>query len=134
MPAAFAPKGEAEMKQYADEVIEGLRTGLFTFLAHPDVPFCGYTGSADFALEQMGRIFAVCEELGIPVEINANGYRDGRAYPDRRVWELSRQYKLTWLINSDAHEVAHLCDEAGVGGTEAFARELGIPVTEWFDW
>ena len=60
--------------------------------------------------------------------------RDGRAYPDRRVWELSRQYKLTWLINSDAHEVAHLCDEAGVGGTEAFARELGIPVTEWFDW
>ena len=130
----FAPKGEAAMKQYADEVIEGLRTGLFTFLAHPDVPFCGYTGSADFALEQMGRIFAVCEELGIPVEINANGYRDGRAYPDRRVWELSRQYKLTWLINSDAHEVAHLCDEAGVGGTEAFARELGIPVTEWFDW
>ena len=68
------------------------------------------------------------------VEINANGYRDGRAYPDRRVWELSRQYRLTWLINSDAHEVAHLCDEAGVGGTEAFARELGIPVTEWFDW
>ena len=130
----FAPKGEAKMKQYADEVIEGLRTGLFTFLAHPDVPFCGYIGSADFALEQMGRIFAVCEELGIPVEINANGYRDGRAYPDRRVWELSRQYKLTWLINSDAHEVAHLCDEAGVGGTEAFARELGIPVTEWFDW
>lgn len=59
---------------------------------------------------------------------------DKRAYPDRRVWELSRQYKLTWLINSDAHEVAHLCDEAGVGGTEAFARELGIPVTEWFDW
>lgn len=44
----FAPKGEAEMKQYADEVIEGLRTGLFTFLAHPDVPFCGYTGSAGF--------------------------------------------------------------------------------------
>lgn len=69
----FAPKGEAEMQQYADEVIEGLRTGLFTFLAHPDVPFCGYTGSAEFALEQMGRIFAVCEELGIPVEINANG-------------------------------------------------------------
>ena len=50
------------------------------------------------------------------------------------MWELSRQYRLTWLINSDAHEVAHLCDEAGVGGTEAFARELGIPVTEWFDW
>ena len=48
--------------------------------------------------------------------------------------ELSLQYKLTWLINADAHEVAHLCDEAGVGGTEAFARELGIPVTEWFDW
>ena len=52
----FAPKGEAEMQQYADEVIEGLRTGLFTFLAHPDVPFCGYTGSAEFALEHLCRL------------------------------------------------------------------------------
>ena len=62
----FAPKGEAEMKQYADEVIEGLRTGLFTFLAHPDVPFCGYTGSADFALEQMGRIKRSTESAVVP--------------------------------------------------------------------
>ena len=111
----FAPKGEAEMKRYADEVIEGLRTGLFTFLAHPDVPFCGYTGSADFALEQMGRIFAVCEELGIPVEINANGYRDGRAYPDRssiripmrwrisamrRVWAVPKPLPGNWAFRS----------------------------------
>ncbi|MBS4784931.1 MAG: PHP domain-containing protein [Clostridiales bacterium] len=130
----FAPKGERELKLYADEVIEGLHTGMFTFLAHPDVALCGYHETDDFALEQMGRIFACCQELNIPVEINANGYRDGRRYPDRRVWELSRNYRLTYLINSDAHFVPDLCDEAGVGGTEQFARELGISVTEWFDW
>ena len=130
----FAPKGEQGLREYADDVIEGLRTGLFTFLAHPDVALCGYYETDAFALEQMKRIFEVCEELKIPVEINANGFRDGRRYPDRQVWELSRNYRLTWLINSDAHLVEHLCDEAGVGGTEAFAKELGIPVTEWFNW
>lgn len=130
----FAPKGEAEMKQYADEVIEGLRTGLFTFLAHPDVPFCGYTGSADFALEQMGRILPSARSWAFRWRSTPTATGTAAPIPTRRVWELSRQYKLTWLINSDAHEVAHLCDEAGVGGTEAFARELGIPVTEWFDW
>lgn len=130
----FAPKGRRELQLYADEVVEGLSTGLFTFLAHPDVALSGYGQTDAFALEQMGRIFACCQELHIPVEINANGFRDGRRYPDRQVWELSRQYDLTYLINSDAHLVEHLCDQAGVGGTEAFARELGIPVTGWFDW
>lgn len=86
------------MQQYADEVIEGLRTGLFTFLAHPDVPFCGYTGSAEFALEQMGRIFAVCEELGIPVEIN------GQRVPGRPC--LSRPPGLGTLPAVPAH-LAH---------------------------
>ena len=130
----FAPKGERELEQYADEVIEGLETGLFTFLAHPDVALCGYHETDAFAVGQMRRIFAACERLEIPVEINANGFRDGRRYPDRQVWEASRDYRLTYLINSDAHYVSDLCDEAGVGGTEAFARELGIAVTEWMDW
>lgn len=130
----FRAKGQAEFKAYADEVIQGLETGLFQMLAHPDVALCGYGETDDFALEQMGRIFAACARLNIPVEINANGLRDHRRYPDRKVWELSREYPLIWLINSDAHQVEYLCDDAGVGATERFAKELGIHVTERIDW
>lgn len=126
----FAVKGEREFSLYADQVIEGLQTGFFTFLAHPDVALCGYEGSMEFALKEMGRIFSVCEAKKIPVEINANGVRDHRRYPDRKVWGLSREYRLTYLIGSDAHYVSDLCDENGVMAAERFAAELGITVTE----
>lgn len=129
----FRPKGQAELRQYADEVIAGLETGLFSILAHPDVALCGYGPTDDFALEQMDRIFAACARLSIPVEINANGLRTGRPYPDRKVWELSRRRKLTWLINSDAHRVEYVCDEAGVAAAERLAEELAIPVTPMLD-
>ena len=68
----------------------------------------GYHETDAFAVGQMRRIFAACERLEIPVEINANGFRDGRRYPDRQVWEASRDYRLTYLINSDAHYVPDL--------------------------
>ena len=46
------------MQHCADEVIEGLRTGLFTFLAHPDVPLWLH-GRVPWS--RSGRIFAVCK-------------------------------------------------------------------------
>lgn len=125
----FAAKGEREFAVYVDEVIEGLSTGFFTFLAHPDVAMCRYHGSMEFALGQMGRIFSCCERMGIPVEINANGLRGRRGYPDREVLAFSRKYRLKYLINSDAHYVEDLYDEEGIGMAKQWARELGIEVS-----
>ena len=130
----FSEKKEPELLLYTDEVLEGLQTGMFDFLAHPDMPMSHYEGSRAFALEQMARIFAECEKRNIPVEINANGCRGNRGYPDREIWEMSRDYQLTRLISSDAHQVKYLCDEKGVKAAEQFAEELGIRVTEWIDW
>lgn len=126
----FAPKGEKEFSRYTDEVLCGLETGFFTFLAHPEVALNGYQGSAGFAESQIRRIFEACERLRIPVEINANGLRGNRAYPDWSVWVLSKEYRLKRLINSDAHSVPDLCDEAGVLAAEKRCAALGIPVTE----
>ncbi|HML49095.1 MAG TPA: PHP domain-containing protein, partial [Clostridia bacterium] len=85
----------SQLRNYADEVCEGLETGLFDILAHPDVVMAGY-GRYDTALcEAMKQIFAACERLDIPVEINANGHHYRRGYPCPMVWEnLAPRYKL----------------------------------------
>lgn len=128
----FAASSAGEVQRYADEVCEALESGLFTFLAHPDVVLCGYGLYDEVVNSAMSRIFQTCEDMRIPVEINANGMRDHRRYPDRSVWELSKRFDLIYLINSDAHYVEHLCDE-GIAETERFAQELGITVTETLD-
>ena len=118
-------------KQYADEVCEGLETGLFTFLAHPDLGIYRYHEDRwdDFCEEIMRQIFTCCEKNHIPVEINGNGYRDHRRYPDMQAFALSKEYQLEYLINSDAHEVQYL-GHPSLAELESRVREMGIQVTE----
>ncbi len=126
----FGPKDKEALAIYANEVCEALETGFFTFVAHPDLVLHNYNnGEWDIYCEKaMRQIFATCERLNIPVEINANGLRTKKQYPNRKAWELSKEYKLTYLVNSDAHKPEFVYDEA-VKATEALAEELGIKVT-----
>lgn len=111
--------------QYTDELIQGIKTGFFSFCAHPDMILSCYKIADDSILDCMKRIFEACVEMDLPVEINANGMRTQRGYPNRKVWELSKQYPLRYLIGSDAHEVTDLVEE-GVQQCELMAKELKI--------
>jgi HisJ family histidinol phosphate phosphatase len=114
-----------DISRYAEDVCRGLETGLFDFLAHPDVPINGYLNPDGPFLEAMERIFRLCEERDIPVEINANGQSRRRGYPCRAVWELARRYKLRVLVCADAHHVPDLICQ-GVVQCEDLARELNL--------
>lgn len=126
----FSDKTVNEMQLYADEVCAGLETGLFTFLAHPELALQGYPLTWDESCEKiMRQIYSVCERKNIPVEINANGFADNRAYPSKNALILSKEYKLRYIINSDAHRPEHLCGKE-VDELEAFIKELGISTME----
>lgn len=118
-----------QLASYADEVCEGLETGLFAFLAHPDVVMYSYPRVDSALLGAMKQIFALCERLHIPVEMNGNGMNTGRGYPCRQVWELAAQYRLDCIVNSDAHHVRDLVCP-GVAGCRQLAEELGLRVID----
>jgi histidinol phosphatase-like PHP family hydrolase len=121
----FSISRPGEINRYADEVCRGLETGIFTFLAHPDVPIYSYLNPDGPFLDAMARIFRLCEERDIPVEINANGQGRRRGYPCREVWELARSYKLRVLVCADAHHVRDLIYKS-VSQCEELARELNL--------
>lgn len=122
----FALTEPWQVRLYADEVCEALETGLFTFLAHPDVAFHGYQQYDECFRDAMRQIFSVCAHLDIPVEINANGHHYRRGYPCETVWQtIAPQYKLRCLVGSDAHEVKDLA-HASVTACENMARAAGL--------
>lgn len=123
----FCTTKPSEVLRYAEEVCQGLETGFFTFLAHPDVFMAGYSVYDDSVRTAMDRIFKVCERMKIPVEINANGAHYRRGYPNRQVWEQARDYDLSCLIGSDAHQVSDLICPS-IDQCEAMAKELGLKV------
>jgi HisJ family histidinol phosphate phosphatase len=114
-----------DIRRYADEVCRGLETGLFAFLAHLDAPITSYLVPDRPFLDAMARIFSLCEERDIPVEINANGLGHRRGYPCREVWELARSYQLRVLVCADAHYVPDLICK-NVTKCEDLARELNL--------
>ncbi len=130
----FGPKGPKDLLQYAKEVREALYTGIFAFVAHPDLALEGYNDNQwdDTARKAMSMIFQACEDLDIPIEINGNGIRNGRRYPDKDAFELSKNYNLRYILNSDAHAPKELLDSSVIRGKE-FANELGVDLIEKLD-
>ncbi len=121
----FALTQPGQLARYADDVCAGLRTGMFDFLAHPDVFMAGYKVYDRYAKSAMAQIFALCQELDIPVELNANGQHYKRNYPCPPVWEDARAYRLRCLVNSDAHTVDDLLCPS-VEECAALADSLGL--------
>ena len=98
---------------YAENVIQGLSTGYFKLLAHPDVFGILYP-KWDTTCEDISRsIIQTCVEMDIPLEINGFGVAKGLIqteegpryrYPWDNFWKLVSNYpQAKVVINSDAH-------------------------------
>lgn len=127
-----------DFKFYAKSVERACRSGMFSFLAHPDVIFMNMTEHSRQADEMIDRVVRTCIEYDMPMEMNANGMRRpllqttaGKryTYPYRPFWDKAAQLGARVIIGSDCHQVQDLCDDKF---KEAFrlAAEWGIEVKQ----
>lgn len=116
---------------YVDSAVDGIRSGQFAFIAHPDL-FLNKLEMND-ELEKLSRkLLEACQETNTPVEINGGGMRSGKGYPNRDFWTLAKEYDLTIIVNSDSHAPREIDDE-GVTKAYDLAHDLKLEVTERLD-
>jgi len=111
---------------------QGIRSGLFDFVAHPDLPKkFGFRPGGDLR-RFYEPVIAALAETGTPFEINTAGWRKDCAeqYPSREFLELARAADVPLLINSDSHAVEELT--AGFAEAVALARDAGYTQTARF--
>lgn len=107
-PHCAHPTGDAEVLQsYCDQVIAGMETGLFTYLAHPD--FINFMGDDKVYEKHMRRVCRCAKEGNIPLEVNMLGLRQGRHYPNDRFFALVAEEGCPVVIGSDAHKPEQVC-------------------------
>lgn len=115
---------EMELQLHVDQMIEGLSTGDFLYLAHPDL--VEWHGSQDLYTEQMTKLCHSAKEHGVPLEFNLLGFRHGRNYPDDRFWSIAAEVGNRVILGLDAHSP----EEMDIIQVEQQAREtlqmLGI--------
>ena len=97
-----------EIYSYRDEVLKAMETGLFSYVAHPDLFMRGY-GEFDEHCEKVSRdIIAKAVETDTPLEFNLLGYsqiiRSGMAgYPHPKFWMIAAEMKPKAILGIDAH-------------------------------
>lgn len=119
---------EWKLAMYVDRVTEGLRTGAFSCVAHPDLmPF---RGDASVYRYHMLRLCKTAAALDIPLEINLLGLTGGRAYPYEPFWDIAAECGCSAVIGCDAHHPQMLdCADAAARACDLAARH-GVPVKE----
>lgn len=102
-----------ELFAYTDYVIDTLQSGLFLFMAHPDLFANCYLTWDKEAIACSNAILQAASQVNVPLEINGYGFRKPwlttphrPLYPLREFWELASHYDVKVVINSDAHAPA----------------------------
>lgn len=101
-----------ELYKYCNDVEKAIETGLFSYIAHPDLFMIGYTAYDKDVVEVCQRICNKAKEYDIPLEINGGGMKRGLReidgeqlyqYPNARFWRIASNIGNKVIIGLDAH-------------------------------
>lgn len=96
------------LREYTDNVLAAMETGVFSYIAHPDI--FHFTGPSTVYEQEMHRICTAAREQNIPLEINFLGIRSRRHYPREDFWAIAGQEQSPVTFGFDAHDVQSAYD------------------------
>lgn len=122
--------------RYGKRTVHGMTTGLYDYVAHPDL-FCFCYPAFDAECEAVSRdICSAAEQYGLPLEVNLNGMMrtDGvLGYPCRRFWEIASLYRVKAVIGFDAHKPEYLGRLDLYDRAAGMLSSLGIPLLPFLE-
>lgn len=89
------------LKRYTQQCIQAMETGLFTYLAHPDLMH--FVGDPGVYKTYMRALCKAAIATETPVEINLLGLLNDRHYPNRLFWEVAAEEGCQAVLGIDAH-------------------------------
>jgi len=125
------------LRTYIDFTIEGMKSGIYKFLAHPDLFLSGIHSIDADCLACADALIDAANDLGMPLEINGYGlikskvqrdYGEDYQYPVATFWKRAAQKNARIICNADAHQIEQVL--AGVQNGIEYAEELGISVLD----
>ena len=126
------------LSQYVDEVLEGMSTGIFRYLAHPDLFMWAFPHMDEYVEKEARRLLKGCEEHNVILEININGMNrktyneEGNNYPTGKFYEIAREYNVKFVMGVDAHSPESFSDDFINKGSD-FVKRHKIPIIEDYD-
>jgi len=114
----------ADLKDYVDCVIEGMKSGAFSYVAHPDI--VRYDSQTEDYYNQMKRLCIEAKKLDIPLEINFLGISDKRIYPNPQFFRIAGEVGNKVIFGSDAHNAKSVFAPHCIEIAEKFVSDFGL--------
>lgn len=136
-----ACKQPEQLYRYMETTIAGMDSGLFAYLAHPDIFLHQYPVFDEAARTVSLALAREAKRLRMPLEYNLLGYRrrdsdhahGNIGYTSDEFWETVAEVGGTAIIGVDAHSAAHLdCADLYAQAHERL-NELGFTILETLD-
>ena len=129
--SAAATADEELLKRYCHQVMTGLETGKFTYLAHPDL--FNYVGDREIYRKHMRQICRLAREGNIPLEINLLGMLCNKHYPNPEFWALAAEEGCSVILGLDAHDPSHVENYECEAKALEMVRYYGLKLLETVD-
>ncbi len=123
--------------RYADSTAEAIATGLFCYLAHPDLYMRPRHGFDKLCERAADTICQAAKEANMPIEYNLLGLLSelkgtSRGYPDADFWQYVRKWENDVIIGVDAHHPDHLLNESLWDTGRRRLENLGCRIVDTF--
>lgn len=125
-----------QVAEYTRCALAGMDTGMFAYLAHPELSFADYPEYDDVCRDSAHAICRRAKELGMPLEYNlygidkqARGRQKGLGYPCKIFWEVAAEYGCTAIIGVDAHRPEHFNRQRFLDA-QAYLTGLGLKLID----
>ena len=126
-----------DLKRYTESTLQGMESGLFTYLAHPEVSWSDYQQVDDACMDMAEAICREARRLNMPLEYNllGNDYREtqrthGLGYPHDAFWEVAARHGNAGIVGIDAHRPEMLTWTGKVIAAQEHLRALGVQVID----
>lgn len=99
--------------EYAEQTVEGIRTGLYSYVCHPDLYMMHRDEFTPVCMEAADMICQAAKEAHMPIEYNLLGLLGEmtghpRGYPNQDFWAYVRKWDNDVILGVDAHDPAQL--------------------------
>lgn len=112
------------LKRYANQVLEALDSGVFTYVAHPDL--VNFKGDPKHYERYMRQLCRGAAQRRIPLEINLGGMRNGSHYPNPAFWRIAAEEECRVVLGCDAHSPQQLNEPLVEKKTLEFADQFDL--------
>lgn len=127
----FGNASEAgHLRAYVDTAVKGMETGLFVYLAHPDLFMRRYPRFDENCRAAARDLCRACRQYKLPMEYNLHdryrlGALNGNGYPNAEFFDIAREEGVSIIIGLDAHEPQEIADTREYDRAEAETADFG---------